>query len=350
MEVSPFRLLAYGLFAVYLSMATLEVYGLFYPERCRGEFCLRALLPVGTPIDVAAFVPWPDGDRVMVWNATLKSDEAIDTSFELPIPAAVRRAEMSELWLLVELRRAGDPTLLAIAHTELVKLYQPRTRGTAEYLLYPLLGSDGSRLDAEPGPPPAPVAGMAEYADGRVAHYLYLGKQIQLKLVADETPHAHAHLPEGLPVGSAVNGVLRVYAPHFYIETFSLMRKHAAPLSDDVARAHPTLRLSLAPISIGRHRLMAQLRGLFATLERVGGSLGLESEIDEIKELLDGDRIYRFALMQAIGFLHILFDIMAFRSDVGFWKGRETMRGLSSRSVISSAAQVQPSIVEYSIV
>ena len=85
------------------------------------------------------------------------------------------------------------------------------------------------------------------------------------------------------------------------------------------------------------------------------------------------ERIYRFVLMQLISFLHIAFDILAFRSDIGFWKvcawharacipcmhthgvhpadlsafrsdigvwkGRETMRGLSSRSVLSSAAQ-----------
>jgi hypothetical protein len=43
--------------------------------------------------------------------------------------------------------------------------------------------------------------------------------------------------------------------------------------------------------------------------------------------------------MQIIGFFHVLFDVLAFRSDIGFWKGRETMTGLSSRAVISSAAQ-----------
>ncbi len=34
----------------------------------------------------------------------------------------------------------------------------------------------------------------------------------------------------------------------------------------------------------------------------------------------------------------MVFDFLAFRSDVGFWKGRESMGGLSSRGVISSAA------------
>ena len=43
--------------------------------------------------------------------------------------------------------------------------------------------------------------------------------------------------------------------------------------------------------------------------------------------------------MQVIGFLHILFDFLAFKNDVGFWKGREDLKGLSSRGIIASAMQ-----------
>ena len=41
--------------------------------------------------------------------------------------------------------------------------------------------------------------------------------------------------------------------------------------------------------------------------------------------------------MQLIGLLHVVFDALAFRNDVGFWKGREDLRGLSSRGVIFNA-------------
>ena len=43
-------------------------------------------------------------------------------------------------------------------------------------------------------------------------------------------------------------------------------------------------------------------------------------------------RIYRYVLLQVIGLLHVAFDILAFRSDVGFWKGRESLGGVSSRA------------------
>jgi hypothetical protein len=103
-----------------------------------------------------------------------------------------------------------------------------------------------------------------------------------------------------------------------------------------VERAHPRLRIKLKPISLGRHRLMSQLTKGF---EAVSGAMGLADELDEVRELMSEERLYRFVLMQIISLLHVLFDVLAFRSDIGFWKGRETMRGLSSRAVLSSAAQ-----------
>ena len=49
-------------------------------------------------------------------------------------------------------------------------------------------------------------------------------------------------------------------------------------------------------------------------------ALNLEGELDEIRLLLSDERIYRFILMQIIGLLHVFFDLLAFRSDIGFWK------------------------------
>jgi len=79
------------------------------------------------------------------------------------------------------------------------------------------------------------------------------------------------------------------------------------------------------------------MAGLRSALETIQGTLGMEDELEEIRDLLSEERIYRFVLMQIIGFLHIFFDVLAFKNDMGFWKGREDMRGLSSRSVLFNA-------------
>jgi hypothetical protein len=36
----------------------------------------------------------------------------------------------------------------------------------------------------------------------------------------------------------------------------------------------------------------------------------------------------------AVSAVHLLFDLLAFKSDVSFWTGVDTMEGLSSRSLL----------------
>jgi hypothetical protein len=49
-------------------------------------------------------------------------------------------------------------------------------------------------------------------------------------------------------------------------------------LSADVQKAHPRLKLKFKPISVGRHRIMAQLGTLF---ESLGASLGLGRDAND---------------------------------------------------------------------
>ena len=137
-----------------------------------------------------------------------------------------------------------------------------------------------------PTPPPPggsrALAGLAP-ADpsGRVPHYIYSGRLCELRLVADATPHFHAYLPgDGAAIGGGLDERRRMYGPHFYVDQFSLLRKHAAPLASDLAKPHPRLRVKLKPISLGRHRVMAQLGQAFDAL---GRSLGLGDELDEVR-------------------------------------------------------------------
>lgn len=112
--------------------------------------------------------------------------------------------------------------------------------------------------------PAAPEEGMATWSDGRVPHYLYAHRPADLRIVTDATPHESPHLPEGLPIGNGIDYRRGGYAPLFYFESFRLLRKHAAPLSADVGKKDPRLRVVLRPVSMGRHRVMA---GIVAPLQ-----------------------------------------------------------------------------------
>ena len=62
----------------------------------------------------------------------------------------------------------------------------------------------------------------------------------------------------------------------------------------------------------------------------------VERDLDDVKELLSQSSLKVLALTYAVVALHVLFDFLAFKEDIGFFLGRENYVGLSSRSLIAS--------------
>ena len=67
-----------------------------------------------------------------------------------------------------------------------------------------------------------------------------------------------------------------------------------------------------------------------------------EGESDEFKRvLLEGNPIF-LALTCAVSLLHSVFDFFAFKNDIGFWKNKKSVEGLSVRTIaINCFCQVQ---------
>ena len=58
-----------------------------------------------------------------------------------------------------------------------------------------------------------------------------------------------------------------------------------------------------------------------------------EGESDEFKRvLLEGNPCF-LALTFSVSLLHSVFDFFAFKNDIGFWKNKKSVEGLSVRSI-----------------
>lgn len=286
-----FSTLAFAGFMVYMAFTAKELYTLFYPPGCKhgrgqGSQCFRAELPLRARIDITAHVGGDGGGgRVAVWNATnVSSYEEIEDTLTIPVPPGMRRGEMRELWLTFELSRAGQNEVLSAARVNLVTMYAPRERSQATMLLErdvfaspddegaPQLteargGAVGAAVSSELAPPDT---------RGRVAHFIYSARMCELRLVTDATPYGPPNpvpylAPDGIPIGQAWDSFERTYSPHFYVDRFSLLRKHSAPLSSNLEKPHPRMRLKFKPISLGRHRIMTQMENLFKSAGTVFG-------------------------------------------------------------------------------
>ncbi|KAL3909593.1 MAG: hypothetical protein SGPRY_009364 [Prymnesium sp.] len=203
-----------------------EMHALFCPPACKGDRCFRPLLTPTDRIDLRATI----GPHA-VWNATnVSSSEPLHAQVRVPIPAEVREGKQWSLYLRVSISLVGQQQTLAVATVSLVRPIVPVVKPASM-----LLEEDSYRSQSGGG-----LEGLAP-ADvhGRVPHFVYSSTPCLLRLTSDTTPHAAHLLPAGDPIGSAFDHAQRRYAPFFYVDTFPLLRRHAAPLSSNLSKMDP---------------------------------------------------------------------------------------------------------------
>mmetsp|Transcript_126072 Transcript_126072/g.356495 ORF Transcript_126072/g.356495 Transcript_126072/m.356495 type:complete len:292 (+) Transcript_126072:166-1041(+) len=60
-------------------------------------------------------------------------------------------------------------------------------------------------------------------------------------------------------------------------------------------------------------------------------------DIDSFKQAFGGSSMYKVLFVYGIGILHLVFEFLAFESDVNFWRAKTSFEGLSSSSVAMQA-------------
>ncbi|CDW60418.1 Cleft lip and palate transmembrane protein 1-like protein [Trichuris trichiura] len=75
--------------------------------------------------------------------------------------------------------------------------------------------------------------------------------------------------------------------------------------------------------------------GIFVTHLSVDGFLGSDDEDkDSLKQTLLDTNPYLLALTVVVSLLHMVFEFLAFKNDIMFWRKRESLEGLSVRSLL----------------
>ncbi len=80
-------------------------------------------------------------------------------------------------------------------------------------------------------------------------------------------------------------------------------------------------------------------------VQREFGAQG-DGESDELKRVLLEGNPYFLGITFFVSILHSVFDMLAFKNDIGFWKGKKNVEGLSVRTVaINCVCQVRVMLV-----
>ncbi|XP_050343582.1 lipid scramblase CLPTM1L [Nymphalis io] len=89
--------------------------------------------------------------------------------------------------------------------------------------------------------------------------------------------------------------------------------------------------VTVAPATYGSLRLALHVRLALEQLHGLGFS---DKDVDDVKGIFADTNLYLLSATVLIASCHLLFDFLAFKNDVSFWKRKRSLAGLSARTVI----------------
>ncbi|KAK4053964.1 hypothetical protein OIO90_003801 [Microbotryomycetes sp. JL221] len=153
----------------------------------------------------------------------------------------------------------------------------------------------------------------------------YWHQNLTLEVVCNSGPVAYSGLPPVLQKhihrarGNETNAQGNGYFyPITYANDFWLLREHMTPINSTTPEL--PLRITLSPTSHWKWQIMSSLDESFAQAAEVGGSSG---EMDEVKRMLTETSPWLLITTTVVTVLHMLFEILAFTSDVSHWRKKQ---------------------------
>ncbi|KAI0824729.1 cleft lip and palate transmembrane 1 [Trametes gibbosa] len=123
------------------------------------------------------------------------------------------------------------------------------------------------------------------------------------------------------------------YKPIVFPNEFWHLRSQYVELNTST----PTVPLQIAfePMSYWKFTIFAALTQSFAEAAKQQGA-GAGAELDEVKRMLVETNPYFLALTAFVSVLHVVFEFLAFSSDVSHWRHKQELVGVSVRYIVTN--------------
>ena len=161
----------------------------------------------------------------------------------------------------------------------------------------------------------------------------YLKPNMTIALVDDFGTYPMAKIPPHFLNTIDIDPATHHYRPHTWFNEFWMLRDYLVPVNETVKEL--PLHLAIEAVGPWKFAFFVQMEQSFSMQKSWGMSNSGES--DEVKRIfLEGNPIF-LALTIMVSMLHSVFDMLAFKNDIGFWKENKSMHGLSARTILINA-------------
>lgn len=163
---------------------------------------------------------------------------------------------------------------------------------------------------------------------------------VTMNLVIDQTNWVKGTIPPPLDEYVQFTPSGSTYLPILFVNDYWNMLRDYQPINDTVEDLE--LTITYQPLSLFKFQLYAA-QGMRNKWGSMFGDLAAGEEPDEdqdsLKEMLLETSPYLLGLTFTVSLLHTVFELLAFKNDIQFWKDRKSLEGLSVRSVFFSVFQ-----------
>ncbi|KAK3085426.1 hypothetical protein FSP39_003122 [Pinctada imbricata] len=303
-----------AIFLAYIGHSMYVIYGIFFPTPCKGgNKCIKSYLAREPKLEIYVYtstrrVNVGQSDLTLVWhNSTLQVSDAIEKSFNISIPYKTRRNGTLYVHAFL-VPKGGDP----LVNDYMVHQNCPLTTYTyPKAEVFSLMGDSRKNDSLDPNRP--------------ITHFR---QRLTVNIMNDKLALDRTALPGDIYkyLKGAPNGD---YLPILFIDELSFRTRDLVPITTKTTELPLTIVYS--PISVGKLRFWSNMLQSIETLHGFGFS---EKDTDELKGIFADTNFYFLMMTFAVAAFHLLFDFLAFKNDISYWRKRETMVGLSTRAVL----------------
>ncbi|CAN0046822.1 unnamed protein product [Ectocarpus fasciculatus] len=288
-----------------------------------------------TALAAGADETWPNTTMLdnLDWNGLMSNKTMyFHVILEAEPPQTLAVPEDRQLWTLLDsvpLVKFGPP---------------PKTRGM-RFLLTDLgigggggSGNGSSESDSGGGG----GGGYSSSASSRKGEYISFWKpEVAVRVVTDFTEYPHDYLPQTIQRAAEIIGLTKdgqwsngawhslAYKPIVHVDEIGLTSDKYVPLNRTLSSL--PLKVTIEPMSLQRWQLMQSMEH---SLQQQKESFGFQdSDVDDVRRLISDTNVYLLIVTLFASTLHLLFEFLAFKSDVDFWRRNKSLRGLSVRTL-----------------
>uniref|UniRef100_A0A8C9WW00 Lipid scramblase CLPTM1L n=1 Tax=Sander lucioperca TaxID=283035 RepID=A0A8C9WW00_SANLU len=326
---TSFTTVIVGVFVVYVLHTCWVMYGIVYTKPCdspKGDNCITPFLAGDPKLQLSIYTalqPNAEGGHTLIYKEE-KFD--VNSKFERIVNVSLPKKTRNNgtLYALIFVHQAGvtpwqDPQQVHLV-AQLTTYMVPKL---PEISL--ISGEDQTQGQKEEAQQKRP--GPSSKADHPVSHWR---TRLTLNIVSDHFLFDREYLPSDVHRYLRVfqNGKKMVYLPLLFVDELSNRVKDLVINSTSMELP---LTISYDSISLGRLRFWIHMQDAVFSLQQFGFT---EKDADEIKGIFVDTNLYFLALTFFVAAFHLLFDFLAFKNDISFWKQKKSMVGMSSKAVL----------------